>query len=46
MHFHIHVIPKYGKDEGFKIGVGTRYVDEIDHIYKSLDKPIKSLKKI
>jgi diadenosine tetraphosphate (Ap4A) HIT family hydrolase len=46
MHFHIHVIPKYGKAEGFKIGVGTLYVDDVDKVYKILAKPTKLLKRV
>jgi histidine triad (HIT) family protein len=38
MHFHIHVIPKYGKSEGFKIGMGTKYLSDIDKIYDKLKK--------
>jgi diadenosine tetraphosphate (Ap4A) HIT family hydrolase len=38
MHFHIHVIPKYGKEEGFKIGIGNKYLNDIDKIYTELKK--------
>jgi histidine triad (HIT) family protein len=41
MHFHMHVIPKYGKEEGFKIGVGNKYLGDIDKIYNELRKSIK-----
>lgn len=38
MHFHIHVIPKYGKAEGFKIGMGNKFLGDIDKIYGELKK--------
>jgi diadenosine tetraphosphate (Ap4A) HIT family hydrolase len=41
MHFHVHVIPKYGKAEGLKIEVGTKYLGDIDNIYGDLKKTIK-----
>ncbi|MDR1991673.1 MAG: HIT family protein [Mycoplasmataceae bacterium] len=40
MHFHMHVIPKYGKEEGFKIKVGNKYLGDINKIYEEL-KTIK-----
>jgi histidine triad (HIT) family protein len=45
MHFHIHIIPKYGKNEGFKIGIGTKYIGDVDKIYNKLQssKPKKSV---
>lgn len=39
-HFHLHVIPKYGKNEGFKVGIGERYVEDLDKVYKILEKEI------
>ncbi|MDR0739924.1 MAG: HIT family protein [Mycoplasmataceae bacterium] len=45
MHFHIHVIPKYGKDEGFKIGIGNKYLGNIDKIYNELKEANLSNKK-
>lgn len=41
MHFHIHVIPKYGKEEGFKIGIGNKYLADIEKIYSELKKTFK-----
>jgi histidine triad (HIT) family protein len=41
MHFHIHIIPKYGKEEGFKIGIGNKYVGDIDKIFGELKQPTK-----
>lgn len=38
MHIHFHVIPKYGKNEGFKFGIGTHYVDEVKKVYELLNK--------
>jgi histidine triad (HIT) family protein len=38
MHFHVHVIPKYGKEEGFKIGIGHKYLDNIEKVYSQLGK--------
>ncbi len=38
MHIHFHVIPKYGKHEGFKFGIGTHYVDEVKKVYELLNK--------
>lgn len=38
MHIHFHVIPKYGKREGFKFGIGTHYVDEVKKVYELLNK--------
>jgi hypothetical protein len=36
----MHVIPKYGKEEGFKIKVGNKYLGDINKIYEEL-KTIK-----
>ncbi|GHU31996.1 hypothetical protein FACS1894166_04480 [Bacilli bacterium] len=44
MHFHVHVIPKYGKEEGFKIGIGHKYLNDINKVYAALVK-VKSKKK-
>lgn len=41
MHFHIHVIPKYGKNEGFKIAMGTRFIDDIDFVHEKILKAIE-----
>jgi diadenosine tetraphosphate (Ap4A) HIT family hydrolase len=38
MHFHIHIIPKYGKNEGFKLSIGHKYVDKVENVYKKLIK--------
>lgn len=38
MHAHIHVIPKYGKNEGFILHTGTKYVDDVTKIYTVLTK--------
>ena len=38
MHIHFHVIPKYGKNEGFTFKLGTHYVDEVEKIYNILSK--------
>lgn len=38
MHIHFHVIPKYGKNEGFIFKLGTHYVDEVEKIYNILRK--------
>ncbi len=37
-HFHIHIIPKYGKDEGFKTDIGNVFVKPIKDILKILSK--------
>jgi diadenosine tetraphosphate (Ap4A) HIT family hydrolase len=41
MHFHVHVIPKYGEAEGFKIGIGNKYLGDINKIYDELKKSIQ-----
>ena len=40
MHIHSHVIPKYGKQEGFKFGLAkNHYVNnDLDYIYKQITK--------
>lgn len=38
MHFHIHLIPKYSKNEGLKLSIGTRVVDDVNEIYKIIQK--------
>lgn len=40
MHVHMHVIPKYGKDEGFKFGLAkNRFVNpSIEDVYKKIIK--------
>lgn len=38
MHIHFHVIPKYGKNEGFTFKIGTHYVDDVKKIYTILNK--------
>jgi histidine triad (HIT) family protein len=38
MHFHIHVIPKYGKNEGLKLSIGTRCVEDVNSVYDILQK--------
>jgi histidine triad (HIT) family protein len=44
MHFHIHVIPKYGKAEGFQIKTGNKYLGDIDKIFNELkDYKIKKI---
>lgn len=35
-HFHLHVIPKYKENEGFKLNHGKIKVKKIDEIYKYL----------
>lgn len=37
-HYHLHVIPKYGKAEGFKFSIGTHIVDPLDEVYESIMK--------
>jgi hypothetical protein len=32
----MHIIPKYGKNEGFKVEVVNKYVDKIENVYKKL----------
>ena len=40
MHIHMHVIPKYGKEEGFKFGLEkNHYVNnDLDYIQKQINK--------
>lgn len=38
MHFHAHVIPKYGKNEGLKFIVANKNIDDLKKIEKILKK--------
>jgi diadenosine tetraphosphate (Ap4A) HIT family hydrolase len=38
MHFHIHIIPKYGKNEGLKLSVGTRVVEDVSDVFEIIKK--------
>jgi histidine triad (HIT) family protein len=38
MHLHIHVIPKYGKNEGLKLSIGTRCVDDVKETFDLIKK--------
>lgn len=40
-HFHLHVIPKYGKDEGLSFTIKNKYVDNIEEIYQIILKKIR-----
>jgi histidine triad (HIT) family protein len=40
-HFHFHVIPKYGKNEGFKIASGLIVVDDTKKIFEIIQKSLK-----
>jgi histidine triad (HIT) family protein len=42
MHFHMHIIPKYGKNEGYVSEVKNKFVNDLDGVY---DKIIKQLNK-
>lgn len=44
-HFHLHVIPKYAKNEGFAGNVLTQYVTDVNTIYEKLIKQAKKLDK-
>ena len=37
-HYHLHVIPKYGKNEGFKFSIGTHVVEPLEQTYKEISK--------
>ena len=38
MHFHVHVIPKFGKNEGLKLTIGTRCVEDVADVFERLQK--------
>lgn len=38
MHFHMHIIPKYGKNEGLKYNISNKKVNSIEKIKKILNK--------
>jgi diadenosine tetraphosphate (Ap4A) HIT family hydrolase len=38
MHFHLHVIPKYGKNEGFKGSIGTQIISDLDETFNKIKK--------
>lgn len=37
-HFHLHVIPKYAKEEGFTFSDSNKHIDEIENTYKKILK--------
>ena len=42
MHVHMHVIPKYGRDEGFKFGEAkNKILKSVDEVYKIITKKDK-----
>jgi diadenosine tetraphosphate (Ap4A) HIT family hydrolase len=38
MHFHIHIIPKYGKNEGLKLSIGTKCIEDVKDIFEIIQK--------
>jgi diadenosine tetraphosphate (Ap4A) HIT family hydrolase len=40
MHFHLHVIPKYSKNEGLEIknGIANKYVGDVTDVYTIIMK--------
>lgn len=38
MHFHVHVIPKYGKNEGLKLSIGTRCVEDVSETFDIIQR--------
>lgn len=38
MHFHFHIIPKYAKNEGLKLSIGTRVVENVNDTFEILQK--------
>ncbi len=45
-HFHMHVIPKYAKGEGFKFGKEDRiYIEDVDKVYEIIQTQISKNKK-
>jgi histidine triad (HIT) family protein len=40
MHFHLHVIPKYGKNEGFVGKIGTKIISDLDEVLNKIKKVI------
>lgn len=43
MHFHLHIIPKYAKNEGFEFRTENKNTDDIENIYKKIMKKRKPL---
>lgn len=45
-HFHLHVIPKYAKKEGFELDLSNIYIDKkIEDVYNKLIKSVKKVNK-
>lgn len=45
-HFHLHIIPKYAKKEGFELDLSNIYIDhKIEDVHKQLLKSIKKINK-
>jgi histidine triad (HIT) family protein len=38
MHFHIHVIPKYAKNEGLKLSIGVKIVESVNEVFEKIKK--------
>lgn len=45
-HFHMHVIPKYAKDEGFMFNKGKLYLLPIDEVYEYVASSSKQYNKL
>lgn len=43
MHIHLHVIPKYAKNEGFQVKTGLKYLHDIEENYKEIVKTYEKL---
>lgn len=41
MHFHVHVIPKYGTNEGYKSEVINKFVRPVSEVYEEIIKNTK-----
>jgi histidine triad (HIT) family protein len=41
MHFHIHIIPKYGKNEGFVAKYENKYINNLDDVYDKITKQLE-----
>ena len=37
-HFHLHIIPKYGKNEGFIFSAANKVVQDVETVYKTIMK--------